>query len=47
MATTYPGLWIGKGGPVAWPPRSPDLTLLDFFLWGHIKSLVYKTPVPD
>ena len=41
----YPGRWIGKGGPVAWPPRSPDLTSLDFFLWGHVKSLVYATPV--
>lgn len=37
--------WIGRGGPVLWPPRSPDLTPLDFFLWGHIKSLVYETPV--
>ena len=26
---------------VEWPPRSCDLTPLDFFLWGHIKSLVY------
>ena len=26
---------------------SPDLTPLDFFLWGHIKRLVYETPVPD
>ena len=47
MATTYPGHWIGRGGPVAWPPRSPDLTPLDFFLWEHIKSIVYETPVPD
>jgi hypothetical protein len=22
-----------------------DLIPLDFFLWGHIKSLVYETPV--
>jgi len=22
---------IGRGGPVSWLPRSPDLTLLDFF----------------
>ena len=47
LSVTYPGRWIGRGGPVAWPPRSPDLTPLDFFLWGHIKSLVYETPVPD
>lgn len=32
---------ISRNGPVDWPPRSCDLTPLDFFLWGHIKSLVY------
>ena len=30
-----------RNGPVEWPPRSCDLTPLDFFLWVHIKSLVY------
>ncbi|KAJ4434057.1 hypothetical protein ANN_16376 [Periplaneta americana] len=39
--------WIGRGGPIAWPPRSPDLNPLDFYLWGHLKSLVYSSPVPD
>jgi hypothetical protein len=39
--------WIGRRGPIAWPPRSPDLTLLDFFLWGYIKDLVYQTKVQD
>ena len=24
-----------------WPPRSCDLTPLDFFLWGYLKSQVY------
>ncbi|GFY05078.1 putative transposable element [Trichonephila clavipes] len=28
-------------GPVNWPPRSCDLTPLDCFLWGYVKSLVY------
>ncbi|GFX60977.1 uncharacterized protein TNCV_2366551 [Trichonephila clavipes] len=28
-------------GPVNWPPRSSDLTPLDYFLWGYVKSLVY------
>ncbi|GFV18747.1 uncharacterized protein TNCV_4756341 [Trichonephila clavipes] len=37
--------WIGRGGPVHWPPRSPDLSCLDYFFWGQMKSLVYKTPV--
>ena len=26
---------------VNWPPRSCDLTPLDYFLWGYLKSLVY------
>ncbi|GFY17008.1 disks large homolog 1 [Trichonephila clavipes] len=27
--------------PVNWPPRTCDLTPLDYFLWGYVKSLVY------
>jgi hypothetical protein len=27
-----PGQWIGRAAPIAWPPRSADLTPLDFFL---------------
>jgi hypothetical protein len=26
-----------------WPPRSPDLTVPDFFLWGMLKGKVYET----
>ncbi|KAJ8870126.1 hypothetical protein PR048_029138 [Dryococelus australis] len=29
------------GGPIPWPPRSPDLTPLDFFFWGYVKNIVY------
>lgn len=43
----YGERWIGRGGPVAWPARSPDLNSCDFFLWGYVKSLVYKGPIPD
>ncbi|KAJ4428313.1 hypothetical protein ANN_24332 [Periplaneta americana] len=32
-------------GPIPWPPRSPDLTPLDFFLWGDVKCFVYETPI--
>lgn len=39
----YPDRWIGRGGAIAWPARSPDITPCDFFLWGHLKSLVYNT----
>ena len=27
--------------------KSPDLTPLDFFLWGFVKNHVYRTPVID
>jgi len=33
----------GLGGYIRWPPRSPDLTSCDFFLWNYIKNIVYKT----
>lgn len=32
---------ISRNGPVNWPPRSCDLTPLDYFLWGYVKSMVY------
>lgn len=38
----FPERWIGRGGPRQWPARSPDLTPLDYYLWGHMKTLVYK-----
>ena len=28
-----------------WPPRSPDLNPCDYYLWGHLKSMVYN-PIP-
>lgn len=27
----FPNGWIGRGAPISWPPRSPDLTPMDFF----------------
>ena len=47
LDTQYPGRWIGRAGPVLWPARSPDLTPLDFYCWGHMKVLVYATDIPD
>ena len=32
-------------GPVPRPTRSPDLTSLDYFLWGSTKSMMYVIPV--
>ncbi|KAJ8871584.1 hypothetical protein PR048_027910 [Dryococelus australis] len=41
-AAEYPLRWIGTGGPVPWPKRSPDLSLFDFLFWGYLKSRVYS-----
>jgi len=38
----FPGRWIGRRGPVEWPPRSPDLSPPDFFAWGVVKNEVYS-----
>ena len=41
----FPDRWIGRGGLVNWPARSPDLTPSHFYLWGHMKSFVFETNV--
>ncbi|GFX51337.1 transposable element Tc3 transposase [Trichonephila clavipes] len=41
LKDTFGDRLISRFGPVNWPPRSCDLTLLDYILWGHVKSLVY------
>lgn len=33
--------WIGRNGPIRWPANSPDLTVLDIFLWGYLKNKIY------
>lgn len=48
LTATFPERWMGRGSPnLPWPPYSPDLTPMDFFLWGWVKSQVYRTPVTD
>lgn len=47
LTDTFQDRWIGNRGPMLWPPRSPDLTPLDFYLWGRIKALVYGTPIAN
>jgi hypothetical protein len=36
----FPGQWISRRGPIAWPPRSSHLNQLDFYLWGNLKSMM-------
>lgn len=42
LNNTFPERWIGRRGAIEWPPRSPDLSPLDFFFWGYLKDRVYK-----
>ena len=42
--------WIGRAAKgdnhlLPWPPRSPDLTPRDFFLWVFFKDSVYVPPL--
>ena len=31
LQANFPGYWIGRGGPIAWPPQPPDLSPIYFF----------------
>ena len=35
LHATFPNRWIDRSGAVPWPPRSSNLTSLDFFFWGR------------
>ena len=44
-----PSRWIGRTSKddsplLPWPPRSPDLTPCDFFLWGYVKEHMFVPP---
>ncbi|GFU56756.1 transposable element Tc3 transposase [Trichonephila clavipes] len=41
LKDTFGDRLISRFGPVNGPPKSCDLTPLDYFLWGYVKSLVY------
>jgi hypothetical protein len=39
LESVFPGRLISKR---LWPPRSPNLSPPDLFLWGHLKGTVYS-----
>lgn len=39
--------WIGRRGTIEWPARSPDLTPMDFSIWGILKDKVYSEKPRD
>lgn len=41
----YTLLWIGRGGPVARPPRSSDVNPTAFSVWGCEVASLFKTPL--
>ena len=43
----FPDKWMGRHGPIHWPARSPDITAMDYFLWGYLKQRVYAIDLQD
>ena len=46
LRQTFHGRVIGKHFDKPWPPYSPDLTPVDFYLWPPLKSDMYSGPNP-
>ena len=38
----FPGHVVSLQDDIGWPPRSPDLTPCNFFLWGYLKAQAYQ-----
>lgn len=48
LSVNFPNRWMGRSSPnLPWPPYSPDLTPMDFFLWGWMKDVVYQEPIAN
>ena len=41
VRAAFPNHVISRSGDLPWPPRSPDISMCDFYLWGFLKSRVY------
>jgi len=46
LCPLFPGHLISSYGNIAWPARSPDLSVCDFYLSGYLKSVVHCAPSP-
>lgn len=47
LAEKFGEHFISLRSNIEWPPHSPDLNPLDFFLWGYLKDRVYSPPPQD
>lgn len=45
VQTMFSNRCVGRYFNIEWPPRSPDLSPLDFFLWGFVKNRVYRQDI--
>ena len=45
LSGQFPGRLMSKRGDWPWPPRSPDLAICDFFLWGYLKHSIWNVPM--
>ena len=43
LNSQFPGMLISHRSVFPWPARSPDLSPLDFFLWGYVKDVVFSS----
>ena len=41
----YPQRWIVRGGPISWPPRSPDIMPMGFYVWKVVKAKIYEAQI--
>ncbi|GBP60062.1 hypothetical protein EVAR_7055_1 [Eumeta japonica] len=38
----FPNKVISRRGDIPWSPRTPDLSPMDFILWGYLKTKIYE-----
>jgi hypothetical protein len=46
LSEIFQGRIVSRGFLHEWPPRSPDLTPCDFYLWGVIKDIAFRFVLP-
>jgi len=44
LKETFDRRLVSYGCPIAWPPKSQDLTPLDYFLWDYLKNRLKNYP---
>lgn len=47
LSDKYAAKWIENGGSIHWPAKSPDISVLSFFVWEFPKEKVYITRPQD